>query len=199
MYFINKGERLKNKIDDKQRNTLIVSFLKLREALKAKKKLFIDDFDANNKKSKLYGIIDYISTNNLIKEKDKDDLTNKLKDSTKDASELVELIETQVNTSLNNLGYTESNVPKKDGVDNSHLKDNSNIVESYEKIITSIENMIAQLDKQMLELGQWIDKISASIHYDYSKSEDKSKTNEVESSEKNDVENHNLNDFVPMT
>lgn len=190
---------MKNKIDDKQRNTLIVSFLKLREALKAKKKLFIDDFDANNKKSKLYGIIDYISTNNLIKEKDKDDLTNKLKDSTKDASELVELIETQVNTSLNNLGYTESNVPKKDGVDNSHLKDNSNIVESYEKIITSIENMIAQLDKQMLELGQWVDKISASIHYDYNKSEDNNKTNEVESSEKNDVENHNLNDFVPMT
>ncbi len=170
------------KISDKDRNTLIVSFLKIREMLRDKKKSFSQDFDGKNKDSKLYGLLNFIKNNNLIEEKDKNDLTSKIENNTNDAAEVISLIDTQINKSLSDLGYEENNnSPKKEDLIND--KKEINLVENYQQIITSIEKMISELDKQMKELDVWINKLSDSIHYDYNKTKKEEVVNE-ESNEK---------------
>lgn len=158
---------------EKDKNRLIIELIRLKNLVKEKRKYFTNNFDSENKISKLSGLINYLAENQVMEKTQRDELISGLKDNVYDGEKTISLIETEISSCLEKLGYSETKEQKQKIKEEISNDENKDLVQKYEQIIESIEKMIEQLDKTMSELDMWINKISESIHYDFNKKTEK--------------------------
>lgn len=93
------------------------------------------------------------------------------------------LNETEIGNMLSSLGYREaeqiSDVKAETKKEEVEIDESLNIVEKYEKMITTLEKMIDELTKGMNELEAYIKDMGKKLNFDASKVLDKDKTKEV--------------------
>lgn len=145
------------------RQKYIESFLDLKTKLKEQTSFFDENLDEENEKSKIYGLIDFLSKSNIIDDEKKNEIIKQVQENSYEAKATISLIEEQIDHSLKGLGYTGEIKKTQEEVNENDL------VKKYDDIIKSIEKMISELDKNMKEVDNWINDISKSINYNYEK------------------------------